>query len=140
MYRHITGIAARLGAGGWAVEEPRRDLGEFGRAALPTRRGILSVFSVSGLPRRCRLGPTAGLLIVARFQVHAWCFVQVVNLGTRAEAKRPDRLSSNRTNDRILATNDPVFNRKPGARVNTICIAYRTSDGFVFFVHQVTLF
>lgn len=39
------------------------------------------------LPRRCRSGPTAGLLTVVRFQVHAWCFVQVENLGARAEAK-----------------------------------------------------
>ena len=39
------------------------------------------------LPLRCKLGPTVSLLRVVCFQVHAWGFVQVVNLGARAEAK-----------------------------------------------------
>ena len=91
------------------------------------------------LPRRFRSGPTAGLLKVFGFEVYAWGFVEVVNLGPRAEAKRPDGLSSNRTDDCVLATNDSVFGGKPGAVVSTICITYRARDGVVFFVRQVTL-
>lgn len=120
MYRHRAGIWTRIGAGGW------------------TAGAFIQVLR-KWLPRRWVLGPTAGLLTVVCFQVRAWCFVQVVNLGARAEAKRADGLSSNRTNDCVLATNDSLFSGKPGAPASTICVAHRAGDGVVFFVRQVTL-